>query len=1316
MPNPTRQQQTAIDAELREPVIVTAAAGSGKTTLLVDRIIRLLSDKSLDIPADTLAVMSFTRNAAENLRSKLTLRLLAEKARLMRENTPESLEKAKYLSEQTIALRQSFISTIDAFCISIIRENAHTFELPINFRIADAAKKASMQATAMRDTMNYLYENDGDAPESEISAGERAALFYTFNYENDTALQNAVMDISEKLSSYADADDWLEKSALAYSGISALEGRYIDVYNRRITGIITNAYHYLRQYKDIIKPYDEDFVNRLDNPGLKNSERKKLTETREAVIPNLYDVYRSDRACFRTVAEHAAKFRKHPSLCTLCEFLEFVNTFDWKSAAAALTQKGRGDSFKKAFSSMRKRFLELKEELLKLPYLSMEEEEQSLSTGRMAVGALVKLVKKYSGRYREIKLSSGCPDFSDCEIMLLERLRSDTAFREQLAARFSCVIVDEFQDSNDVQAEIFRLISNGGNLFYVGDVKQAIYTFRGGNPEIMANMCRVPQKPKRLSVLCPAKNCFDKNKGIVPAAANSGLERFKLSARLDAAEVNEFYYRHRPFSVIPLNRNFRSRKTIIEFVNAVFSGIMTRRYGGVDYSDGQGLRYGSIYPAEPPENARDYETEVYLLSTPKERKDDENESSDMPQARFAAKRIKELYESGFTITENGTKRRSSYKDYAILVRTNGEMKAYGDALSELGIPSVVPASKDFLESEEITLVMNLLKVIDNPLKDEEMLKVLMSPLYDFTAEETAEIRLGTLGLPDISDEDARALAKKLKGSSLYGCLTLCTRELSLNNAEESGSLADDEINAKRTTHPKARRFMRDLLGFRFFMSSNSIEKLIDKIYDDTEIYSVINTFENSAQKIANIRLLKQYAVDFEENEGGTLSDFIRYITNTRAFRTQLEAASAPTDAENAVKIMTFHASKGLEMPVVIVPGLNRRLMTDSGAYLMNHEYGLSLYYVDRKARYRYEPFAYNAIKDVNKNSTYGEELRLLYVVMTRAREKLILMGSTTKSPGEMTMIDGIPETALTGTVPLYWIMASLLRCCDKNEILGFEKDGAMKIGRLNAYIYRRDTPEKPAPIDTKSVLPEADDNITAKILKNLSAVYPYKNETAMQEKFAVTELAHSDENDDEIVYITKPSFMSRSEYSGKEIGDAYHHLMRYFPLEKMRAAKSTDERMTVTGNAIDLLAANGKITERERDILTAQRQKSAEKITRFFESDLGVRMLRSKKVERELPFYAELPAKSLGLDYDGNIGIQGQIDMFFYEDDGIVLVDYKSDSEKSMEKERESYRRQISIYKSILPKITGTQVKQMFLYSFSASAAIDAKTFSKGEK
>ncbi len=1309
MPKPTKQQQRAIDAPSSEPVIVTAAAGSGKTTLLVERIVRLLSDKSLDIPADSLAVMSFTRNAAENLRSKLIRRLTEKKQELMLEHTAESTEKARYLSEQAIALRSNLITTIDAFCISIIRENAHTFELPINFRIADAAKKASMQSLALRDTMKYFYENDGEAPEDEISAEERASLFYTFNYENDTALQNAVMDISEKLSSYADAEEWLDRSTAAYSDTDTLEKRYIDVYRRQISRIIANAYQYLKQYKGIIIRYEAELSTRLSSSGLKTAERKKITEQLDEIIPNLKEIFRSDKVCFHNMVKCSSKLRKSPSMDALEEFLGYTPIFADKGVP--LTRKGRGGC-KADFSAARNKFSDMKEKLSKLPAFSKAEEEKSLPRQRMAVKTLVKLVKKYTTRYLDIKLTAGCPDFSDCERMLLERLRRDQSFREQLAARFSCVIVDEFQDSNDVQAEIFRLISNGGNLFYVGDVKQAIYTFRGGNPDIMARMCRVPQKQAAL---------YKDKDGKITLSAESGSqkEKFRLSAKLDA---EEFFRNHRRFSVIPLTKNFRSRKTIINFVNSVFSGIMTRRFGGVDYADGQGLVYGAAYADIPAEKKREYETEIYLIEPQKAKKDEENDtdsgSGDIAQARFAAKRIQELYQSGFIVSENETERRCEYSDFAILVRTNNKMKVYKDALAELNIPSVTPASKDFLDSEEIALVMNLLKVIDNPLKDEEMLKVLMSPLYGFSAEETAEIRLGTLGIDSITDEDAKALAAKLKKSSLYGCLTFCTRELSLNNAEESGSLPDDTPPVARTTNPKAARFMRELNSFRFFMSSNSIEKLIGKIYDDTEIFSVICTYENSAQRTANIRLLKQYAHDFEENEGGTLADFIRFITNTRAFRTQMEAASAPDDAENAVKIMTFHASKGLEMPIVIVPELNKPFSQDGckGTYIMNHEYGIGMVYVDRKARYKTKPFAYNAVRDINYNNIFGEELRLLYVVMTRAREKLIIMGSTKKTLNELTMINDVPETALSSTVPLYWIMASLLRYCDKDETSEFEKSNELKIGGANAFVYRRSAPEKPAQTAAESVLPAADDNITAQILKNLSAVYPYKNETIMQEKFAVTELARLDESEDEIVYITKPSFMSKSDYTGKEIGDAYHHLMKYFPLEKMRTAESTDERIKVTENAINDLAADGKITERERNILTSKSQKSTKKIVRFFESDLGRRMLGSLKVERELPFYAELPAEKLGLDFAGNISIQGQIDMFFFEKDGIVLVDYKSDSSESMAKEKESYKKQITIYRNILPKITGTPVKQMFLYAFSNGEIIDAEQYSEGEK
>ena len=1277
---PTKQQQRAIDAPNDSSVIVTAAAGSGKTTLLVERMVRLLSDKALGIDGDSIAVMTFTRNAADSLRVKL-MAALGKKLK-----APETTESEReYLSEQLIKLRSASIGTIDSFCINIIRENVQSFGLPVNFSIADSAKKAGMQALAMQMTLRYFYDDDGD-----ITPEDRAALFCTFSFEDDSLLQDTISRIAEKLSSYADSESWLDECAAAYNSIESLEARYIAIYSRKIKSVAADFCRSVSQYKNIIAEYDEWCA-------------ENLPDKREKIISNLRDISLAERALFRKAVRYSAKMRKFPSMDALEELCSHALEFNVK--LAALNRFDAGNPIKAKFKKYREKN---KEALKKLSELSFVKSEEELMLGgqRSAVGTLIKLVKTYMRFYGDIKLTSGKPDFSDCELMLLEKLRTDGSFRRQLSDRFSCIIVDEFQDSNDVQAEIFRLISNGkNNLFYVGDVKQAIYMFRGGNPQIMAELCRVP---KRLGY---------PGKGLTVNRFDSGIcFRFKAGD----SDIADFCKRHKRFTVIPLNRNFRSRRTVIDFVNAVFSGLMTKRYGSVDYSGDARLEFGAgaLYPEIPDERKCLYKAEVNLIDYPDPKKDDSSEErADFDQALFVADRIKKLTDGEFLVTVNGETRPCRYSDIAVLLRGNGRMSGYKDTMEKFGIPAVTPSGKEFLESEEIGLIMNFLRVIDNPLSGEELLKVLMSPIYELSAEELAQIRLGTLGLPtELPREITDKISARLRGSSLYGCLNACLRPLaepeeseedsdSLYEAARAQEAALSAKGIKREINPKAAKFMSDLNALRMYMSGSSIESLVRRVYDLTELYGIISTYEGSRQRVSNIRLMQKYAADFEENDGGTLSDFIRFINSSRAHKSGFEAGAVPEDAGNAVKIMTFHGSKGLEMPVCIIAELDRRASDKdaSGKVLISHTHGLAMEYVDRKIRVKLKLFAYKALHDVIYNGIFGEELRLLYVAMTRAQEKLILVGKKSALNAASEMREGAPETAFTNLSPLSWILSSLLRYCKFGE----DTESA-KIGGLNAEIISHTVPPAVSePYEHEAAAP--DPFITAEIEKNLRAEYSHAEETSRKAKYSVTELAHSGENAEDVVYLNRPSFVrGENAFSGKEVGDAYHHLMQYYPLERVTPGADLHK---LTENTITELAARGKLTDRERQILSSKKLKCVDKTVRFLQSPLGQRMLKSGRVERETPFYAELPARMLGLDHDGEVSLQGRTDMFFYEDDGIVLVDYKSDSDESMEKEKESYSRQLLTYKNILPKITGTRVKQMYLYAFSTGEEIDIERY-----
>lgn len=1276
---PTRQQKRAIDAPHNSSVIVTAAAGSGKTTLLVERMVRLLSDKALRIEGDSVAVMTFTRNAADSLRVKL---MSALGKKLKDAETSES--EKEYLSEQLIKLRSASIGTIDSFCINIIRENVQGFGLPVNFNIADSAKKASMQALAMQMTLKYFYDDEGD-----ITPEDRAALFCTFSFEDDSLLQDTISRIAEKLSSYADSEKWLDECAAAYESIESLEKRYIAIYSRKIKSIVADFCRSVSRYKAIITEYDEWCA-------------ENLPEKREKIISNLQEISLAERGLFHKAVRYSAKMRKAPSMDALEEFCSHSLEFNQK--LAALNRFDAGNPIKAKFKKCREKN---KEALKKLSELSFVKSEEELMLGgqRSAVGTLIKLIKKYMGFYTDIKLTSGKPDFSDCELMLLEKLRTDESFRRQLSDRFSCIIVDEFQDSNDVQSEIFRLISNGrNNLFYVGDVKQAIYMFRGGNPRIMAGLCRVPE---RLGYL---------GKGLTVSRSASDI-RFCFSA--GNRDIADFCGRHRRFTVIPLNRNFRSRRTVIDFVNAVFSGLMTKRYGSVDYSGDARLEFGAPYPEIPEEQKRLYEAEVDLIDYPdpkKENGDSSEERADFDQALFVADRIKRLIDSKFTVTVDGETRPCRYSDIAILLRGNGRMSGYKDTLEKFGIPAVTPSGKEFLESEEIGLIMNFLRVIDNPLSDEELLKVLMSPIYELSAEELAQIRLGMLGLPELPRESTDKISARLRGSSLYGCLNACLRPLAepeeseedcdgLYEAARAQEAALSASGIKREINPKAAKFMSDLNALRMYMSGSSVENLVRRVYDLTELYGIISTYEGSRQRVSNIRLMQKYAADFEENDGGTLSDFIRFINSSRAHKSGFEAGAVPEDAGNAVKIMTFHGSKGLEMPICIIAELDRRASDKdaSGKVLISHTHGLAMEYVDRKIRMKLKPFAYKALHDVIYDGIFGEELRLLYVAMTRAQEKLILVGKKSVLNTASEMREGAPETAFSNLSPLSWILSSLLRYCKFGE-----DTEAVKIGGLNAEIISHTVPPAVCePTGRGTAAP--DPLITAEIEKNLRSEYSHAEETSRKAKYSVTELAHSGESAEDVVYLNPPSFVrGENAFSGKEVGDAYHHLMQFYPLERVTPDADLHK---LTENTVSELAARGKLTDRERQILTSKKLKCVEKTVRFLQSPLGQRMLKSGRVERETPFYAELPARVLGLDYDGVVSLQGRTDMFFYEDDGIVLVDYKSDSVESMEKEKESYSRQLLTYKNILPKITGTQVKQMYLYAFSTGEETDIERY-----
>ncbi len=1233
------EQNRAADFPYDRPAVVTAAAGSGKTTLLVERVIRLLSDRNSGIRSETLAIMTFTRNATKSLREKLNAQL---NQKLSEQTDPEMCE---YLKDQIFGLRQAYISTIDAFCLRIIKENPEAFDLPMNFTLADAPKKAAMQLRAINLAMQDFYNEDLPA-ESGFSKKERRDLFFSFDFENDAGLREAVMSAADDLSTYADAEKWLSDAKDAYKDPESLEKRYLKAFEPRMKLDCSRAENVIKKYDGLIDTLKAE-VEEIESDDPKKARSDAFKTYRDDILPDIEEYIKFDLRRLEEFRQNCAAYEKSPSLKTLCKaFSDFIDHGDPPKVEGRSGTKTEG---RKAFTAVK----DLSGKVAKsIPENDFDYDTtvSALPDQQSMIGAFIKLVELYRGYYDLIKRTSGCLDFSDCELLLLKKLENDE-FCTQLSSRFSCIIVDEFQDSNDIQAEIFKRLGKG-HLFYVGDVKQSIYAFRGGNPEIMARLC-------------------DGEDG---------------------------------FTALPLNQNFRSRTPIIEVTNAAFSGLMTREYGGVDYEAPENrLVFGAKKLPEIPEGSRDkYSCEVCFINGAG------SDEKDMAAPRIAAEKIRALHDDpDFKVTKSGQLVRPEYSDFAILLRTGSKIENYRAALAELGISSAAPKGQHFLESEEIILILNYLTVIDNPLRDEELLKVLMSPIYRFTADEMSFLRLGLLGIDKdaLSDTQKKALAKMMKSYSLFNCVRICSKPL--NTADYPEIFGEENRIYTRETNKKLSAFVRDINRFRYFMGSSSIYKLVCRICDDTDLPSVSAALDDSARRVANVRRFQDIAADFESRDGGSLSDFLRFIERVRSVKNNKVEDAAPTNGANAVQIMTFHASKGLEVPVCILAELDKTLSTKdyTGVALMNRDYGLAMMNVDVKKRTKRKTFAHCALSKLNRVHLCGEELRLLYVAMTRAQEKLIMLVGSSADRWKSTVDVGSHEELFEGSIPFKWVFASLMKHYDPEAEKFTDVD--CTLSEISAKESDKDDTAKSA--DNKDQTPPEirytiSDEEAEKLSEKIRFVYKYDEDTRRREKYSVTELAHR--NSTMPVVLTKPRFADDAEVSGADKGNAYHNCMQYIPLDELQSAPPS-EYCGIIERAVRKMTEQGRLTAAEAEIVDPA------VIADFFGGELGQRMFKSAAIRREQPFYAEVSGKDIGEDDLGEITLQGRVDLYFIErgkdGDGIVVVDYKSDNVHNLEKEKENYAKQVKIYSTVLPMLTGLPVKGIYLYAFLASEAIEIK-------
>ena len=1173
----TKEQLDAISSR-NGSVLVSAAAGSGKTAVLVERVIRRLTDERSPSRADRLLIVTFTRAAASEMRTRISKAIEEE---LRKNPTNERLAKQRML------LPSAKICTIDSFCNSLVRENFERLEISPDFKNADEGELALLSSQAMTLALEELYlQND---------EGFTDLVELLFRGRDDSFLSEMILEIYNKSMSYPFPERWLRELCGDY------EESGDEIENNRFVKILTEyALEAVSYCKDIL------------------SSMRKIVSGCEELEKAYLKVIESDGAQLEYIGDRQKNGSWDEARSAILNF---------EAVRRSSVSKDVKDSFDvKLLNSSRDTLKEIVIKKLGPMFCSSKAEfVDDMRFFEPMVKNLCKAVTLYSKHFSALKKEKKLADFNDVAHLALSLLVRETENgfeRTELALAmkdsFDEILIDEYQDTNKAQDMLFSALSNN-NLFRVGDVKQSIYRFRQAMPEIFIEL---------KNSLAP----YEREKDNYP-------------------------------SKIILKNNFRSRKSVTGCVNFVFSQLMSENMGGIDYNDEEKLVFSAPYSERSDDCA-----ELHLLET------GEFDTSEVTKNEYAAAYtaglVDRLVESGFKVSDgNGGERPVQYKDICILLRSvsSGKGARYAEALKKRGIPCFTQLDAEFFSSSEVGLILNLLRVIDNPKQDIPLLSVLMSPLFGFSSDDCAELRIGN------------------RSGNLYSCL--------LSSAE----------SGKR----KSKAVLEKLNSLRRLGVCSGVSDFVRSVYDETGIDSLARSLKDSGAKRENLMLLLDYADIYEKAGYSSLSGFVRFVDRLERAKGDLQGAAGVSAEANVVRIMTIHKSKGLEFPVCILADCNSKfnLSDENKNAVVSSNAGLGLIRRDSATMAQYPTLCHKAVKRALRADTVSEEMRVLYVALTRAKEKLIMVGAV-KDAQKAALSCGMKLNNSRRTVTpfacslsgsyLEWLLTALLRHRDAKELreraeLGedivLESDFSLKLVLKNEADF---VPEREAAKERAT--PDAE--IERFLEERLSWRYKYEKLAFVVSKRAASEVDKRSV-DREYFASSRPAFLSDS-LTGAQRGIATHSFMQFANYEN---AKRDLEK------EINAVFERGLITEKERDAINRKH------VSTFFESGLSKRLLKSPLVMREKKFTVSVPVSEVYPELsefsEEEVMIQGIADCAFLEDDGLVVVDYKTDALKSEEEFVEKYREQVKTYKRALELCTGFRVKQTLLYSFSLGKEIE---------
>ncbi len=1224
--------------------LVAAAAGAGKTAVLVERIIRKITDAENPVDIDRLLVVTFTNAAAAEMRERIGASL----GRILDEAQRGGRKDMDNLQRQLALLGKAGITTIHSFCLDVIRNYFHMTDLDPAFRIADDTEALLLQMEALEELFESRYE-------PENCTEEFLNLVECYGSRDDSRLMELVLDIYGFVRSHPWPEVWLEEAAEDFN----------------VTGGLN--FGDTKWAKELIKSAAVELL------GLREALGKAIrtAEISEGLSPYI-GVLQEDNLRVKSMLEACSDKnnwdRLHGELRSL-EFSRLPNAGKTADATVREEVKGLRDDVKGRLNKMKKEFI------------SGDSEELVMDMRQLypVMKSLIDLVLEFIHKYREKKKQKNVVDFSDlehyCLKVLTERkdgkVHSTQAARE-LRRRFEEIFIDEYQDSNLTQEVVLNMVSReeegSPNIFMVGDVKQSIYRFRQAKPEL-----------------------FLQKYNAYPEDPDSRYRKIRLY------------------------KNFRSREEIVNGVNYIFSRIMSKGLGDIEYTEDESLNPGAVFDAlDTPGLNLEGAVELHIIDCKEAEAPDIEESDggpdDVPEAaldpdmenedildsvqcevRMVAKRIKELVSeagTGFMVFDRslGKYRPAQYKDIVILMRaTRNWADIFAEELSLQGLPVFTDIGIGYFETIEISTVLSLLQIIDNPLQDIPMLAVLRSPIAGFEAGELIDIRM-------------------------------FDREAAYYEAMCKAAEADDD------TGRKTAGFIEKLDRWREKSQYLSTDELIWYLYNDTGYYSFAGAMPDGVARQANLRMLFDKARQYEESSFKGLFNFVNFVNKLKSSRDDTGSAKILGENDDVVRIMSIHKSKGLEFPIVFLCGTGKgfNLADSKKSILLHHDLGIGPDLIDPGRRIWYPSIFKQSLKCRIRLENLSEEMRILYVAFTRAKEKLIITGSVkdiNKSAVRWAVTGSsedrrVPEhKLLKGKSYMDWICSALMRHPSGQlaEKLGVEapecygvKDSSQWDIKLwdreeilrKADFEKRDKEKSEDEAAPTSAGPET--NIYDEIAKILEWEYPYSAYERLPVKVTVTELSQSNMQGMPVI-IKRPGFLEEAtEMTAAEKGSLLHFVLQHIDFKG--EGSEAGIRQQIEKMVIDEL-----LTDTQRQNINIR------KIVKFMQSGLGRRMVGAQRLYREIPFTMEVSCReafgsAAGCGHeDEMIILQGVIDCYFEEGNGIILVDYKTDFVPmgGAEQLKEKYRAQIEYYARALKQITGKEVAGKYIYSFWMDTAVE---------